>query len=150
MYAPPFEALLHHLGSSREELEKTGSVRVPAELLKFFLQMVLASCNFGEAGYLRANPDVAEAIKHGQIPNARMHFLGFGYFEGREGGMAEVDESWYLATYPDVAAAVRAKQVASAAEHFRTIGAVEGRSPNPREQATAAEWKRLLGKSAGG
>jgi hypothetical protein len=118
---------------------------VSSELFKFLLQIALASCSFDEKDYLAANPDVAEAVKKGEMTSGRKHFIGFGYFEGRTGGMPEFDENWYLDTYPDVAAAVESARVASGAEHFQLVGAIEGRSPTAREEASAAEWKRVLG-----
>ena len=144
MYVPPFNGLLKRLGTSREEFENAQSVRVSADLFKFLLQIALANSDFNETGYLRANPDVAGAVKSGEIGTARLHYIGFGYFEGRMGAVTEVDEKWYLSTYSDVAAAVRAKRVSSGAEHFHLVGAAEGRSPNAHEQATAVEWKKVL------
>ncbi len=39
--------------------------------------------NFDEAGYLAANPDVAAAVRRGDVPTGRMHFEAFGRAEGR-------------------------------------------------------------------
>ena len=59
------------------------------------LQLLVAGGSFNEAGYLRENPDVAEAVEAGQIRTARLHYIGFGFFEGRSGATPDVDEAWY-------------------------------------------------------
>ncbi len=38
---------------------------------------------FDESGYLRLNPDVAEAIKRGHVPSGYLHYVSYGYREGR-------------------------------------------------------------------
>jgi hypothetical protein len=106
--------------------------------------VTLASGDFNEVGYLRDNPDIAAAVKSGKVADARMHYVGFGYFESRTGATPEVDEAWYLRTYPDVSEAVATKSVASAAEHFRVIGAAEGRSPNAFYVPAAEQWKKAI------
>lgn len=40
--------------------------------------------NFDEAAYLRANPDVAAAVKDGSTPSGRAHFEAFGLSERRK------------------------------------------------------------------
>ena len=39
--------------------------------------------NFSELGYLAANPDVAAAVRHGQLKSGHDHFWGIGYTESR-------------------------------------------------------------------
>ena len=48
---------------------------------------------FDEAGYLAANPDVAEEIKSGKanFGDAYGHFLTYGLKEGRQGGVADIE-----------------------------------------------------------
>lgn len=41
---------------------------------------------FSEKAYLQANPDVAEAVAHGQLTSGWEHYLLFGLREGREAG----------------------------------------------------------------
>jgi membrane peptidoglycan carboxypeptidase len=93
---------------------------------------------------LKENPDVAEAVRKGQVENAQQHYSGFGYFEGRTGGTPAVSERWYLATYPDVATAVRQGKVTSATEHYNVVGGAEGRSPSADYVTAAEKWKRAL------
>jgi hypothetical protein len=142
MYVPPFDSLLTAIGVTRAEFENASVVVVPTELLKLLLQVAVASSDFNEAGYLRDNPDIAGAVKAGKVEDARVHYVGFGYFESRSGATPEVDEAWYLRTYPDVAEAVAKKSVGSAAEHFKVIGAAEGRSPNAFYVPAAEQWKK--------
>jgi hypothetical protein len=144
MYVPPFDSLLTAIGVSRDEFENASVVVVPTELLKLLLQVAVASGDFNEAGYLRENPDIAGAVKAGKVEDARLHYVGFGYFESRGGATPEVDEAWYLRTYPDVAEAVASRSVSSASEHFRVIGAAEGRSPNAFYVAAAEQWKKAI------
>ena len=144
MYLPPLDAMLKAVGATREQLNSGADVTIPAELLKLLIQAALASSDFNEAGYLSANPDVAAGVRAGAVPNARAHFIGFGYFEGRQGATPEVDERWYLRSYPDVGSAVRAGKLSSATEHFMVVGASEGRSPNVRYEGDAAQWKSAL------
>lgn len=145
MYIPPFEALLQQLNSDPARLEKSGKVEIPSRLLKLLLQLALLNSEVDEDGYLAKNADVNDAVKRGDIESGIMHYIGFGYFEGRKGALPPVDERWYLAKYPDVAQGITQKKVASATEHFYSIGAIEGRSPNAEQESNAREWKVAFG-----
>lgn len=144
MYVPPYDAVLASIGTTRPEMEGRTEVTIPAQLFRFLMQIAVAHADFNEAGYLEANPDVAAALDNGAIESARLHYVGFGYFEGRRGATPEVDEGWYLQTYPDVGSAVRTGRIGSASEHFSIVGAAEGRSPNIRYAQDAEQWKRIL------
>jgi hypothetical protein len=144
MYVPPFDPLLKAIGMTRADFEGSPEVVIPTELFKLLLQVTIASSDFNEAGYLEANPDIADAAGSAKLQDPRLHYVGFGYFEGRGGATPEVDEAWYLRTYPDVADAVAAESVASASEHFRVVGASEGRSPNTSHVQTAEQWKKAI------
>jgi len=139
MYVPSFESILRAIGTDRTAFQDSTKVTIPVELFKFLLQTTLVSCDLNEAGYLTANPDVAEALNSGSVDSVRLHYVGFGYFEGRKGAMPKVDDPWYLTTYSDVATAVKTGKVSSAAEHFEIIGAAEGRSPSASHKAIAAQ-----------
>lgn len=144
MFVPSFEALCSVLKLDQAEFHGGGTVRIPAALLKLLLQIALTAAEFDEEGYLKANPDVAKAVERGEIESAYMHYIGFGYFEGRQGGGPAVDEKWYLQRYPDVANGIQVSQIASAAQHFYRIGAAEGRSPNAEQEYSAAQWKSAI------
>jgi hypothetical protein len=144
MFVPPYIPLLKSLNASKAEAEEAGEITVPLPLLKLLLQIALAQVDFNEDNYLRANPDVRAAVERGDVESGLMHFIGYGYFEGRGGGMAIVDEEWYLGRYPDVRAAVEVGTVKSAEQHFHSVGAGEGRSPSAPEEDNAFQWKRAL------
>ncbi|WP_271504863.1 hypothetical protein [Bradyrhizobium sp. CCBAU 11357] len=135
---------MNALNINKSVLDGNGQVKVPARLLKLLLQVALAAAEFDEDSYLRENPDVAKAIGRGDVESAHLHYIGFGYFEGRRGGGPTVDDDWYLAKYPDVAAAVKDGRVKSAEAHFESIGGGEGRSPAAEYEADAAQWKLAI------
>jgi hypothetical protein len=145
MYVPPFDSLLRALGTTKERLETSTEITIPTGLLKLLLQLAVAHSDFDEEAYLRANPDVNQAVRRGDVESGQMHYIGYGYFEGRRGGAVKIDERRYLRDNPDVAAAIREGQIKSGEDHFYMIGAGEGRSPGPNQTADAAEWKRALG-----
>ena len=144
MYVPPLDSLLRALGMDRAAYGSTDTLALPKEMFKLLVQLALANSDFNEAGYLKANPDVAEAVTAGDVEDARLHYIGFGYFEGRLGGTPAVDERWYLNTYSDVAQGVRAGKIGSASEHYDVIGASEGRSPSADYLPIAEHWKKAL------
>lgn len=146
MYVIPFNTLKQRLNIVKKEPDENEIVEIPYGVLKLIMQLALAGAEFDEASYLDANPDVVNAVATGEVTSARMHFVGYGYFEGRS-GVPKVDERWYLANYPDVAAALSAKRIRSASEHFYAVGAAEGRSPNGRMEQTARQWKKAMGQS---
>lgn len=86
---------------------------------------------FDADAYLRANPDVAQAIQAGQIPSAQDHFERFGKAEGREivptADSAYFNPNVYLQRNQDVADAIAAGQFGSAQEHWNAHGRFEGR-----------------------
>lgn len=144
MYVPPYDSLLKSLGTTAGEVDTSDKIAVPAKLLKLLLQLAVAYSDFDEESYLKANPDVKQAVQRHEIENGHLHYVGYGYFEGRKGGAAAVEESWYLKKYPDVAAAIKEGRVRSAFDHFNSVGAAEGRSPNAEQEETAAQWKTAL------
>ena len=144
MYVPPLDSILRSIGLDRTAYDHASKIPLPKEMFKLLMQVALANSDFNEAGYLRENPDVADAVRSGSIDDARMHYIGYGYFEGRVGGTPAVDERWYLNTYSDVAQAVKLGKVASASEHYNVIGSSEGRSPNRDYVPVAEQWKRAL------
>src|SRR5579859_3183700 len=144
MYVPPLNSLLSVMNSSRKDFDGAGKISVPAPLFRLLLQLAVANSDFNEVGYLAANADVADAIRSKDVEGAQLHYIGYGYLEGRIGATPEVDEAWYLKTYPDVFASVKSGQVKSAAHHFNIIGAAEGRAPSAQYQAEAFQWKKAL------
>jgi hypothetical protein len=144
MFVPSAESLMNALNLDKSVLDGPGPIKVPAGLLKLLLQIAVAATEFDEDGYLRENPDVAKAVSRGELESAHIHYIGFGYFEGRRGGGPAVDTEWYLGKYPDVGAAVKDGRVKSAEAHFFSIGGGEGRSPAAEHEAEAAQWKSAI------
>lgn len=147
MYLPPDEALLATFAKAEAANPPEEMRKVPNAFLKLLLQFALVRLPFDEADYLAANPDVAAAVKRGEIASGRLHFLGYGYFEGRPGGLRDVDAGWYLKTYPDVAEAITqgTTLARSATDHYRMAGAVEGRAPYAEVQGEVAQLQRAMG-----
>jgi hypothetical protein len=145
MYIPPYAALLQVLKKSRSDLDDQASIEIPVLVFKLLLKAAILGAEFDEESYLQANPDVRRAVRDGEIKSGYQHFVQFGYFEGRKGGMNEVDPRWYLRTYPDIAAAVKNGKIDYAREHFYDAGAAEGRSPNPDYVDDAEQWKYAFG-----
>lgn len=145
MYVPPYNALLKALQIDRDYVENVGTVTIPIALFRMLLQFAVASSDFNEETYLKANPDVAEAARRSEVASGFAHYIGFGYFEGRRGGMP-FDEKWYKNAYADVTKAISNGEINSAEDHFYAVGGGEGRCPSATENFTAAEWKRALFK----
>jgi hypothetical protein len=144
MYVPPLDSLLRAIGLDRATYNNSETIGLPKEMFRLLVQLALSNSDFNEAGYLRANPDVADAVRRGEVEDARLHYIGFGYFEGRIGGTPAVDERWYLKMYSDVAQGIRAGKIGSASEHYDVIGASEGRSPSATYLPIAEHWKKAL------
>lgn len=146
MYIPPYNALKKALEIHAETWANDETVTIPETLFKLLLQMVLAMNDFDNAAYLAANPDVQEAVQRGEVKSALLHYIGYGYFEGRPGGTAVVDRTWYSRTYPDVVQALQdgTTEVRSMEEHFHVIGAAEGRSPNASVIGDVHLWMTAL------
>jgi CHRD domain len=89
------------------------------------------STGFDDAYYLQANPDVAAADVAAAGVQPLLHFLFFGWREGRDIN-ALFDASGYREHYPDVAAAG-----VDPAFHFTRFGWREGRDPSPWFDTTA-------------
>jgi hypothetical protein len=142
MYVPHYDAILHGIGTTRAELDGRTEMAIPLSLFHFLLKIALTHGEFNLPGYLAANPDVQDAAKKSQIPDVNMHYMHFGFFEGRRGAIPAVDESWYRRNYADIAAAVRRGDIASGSEHFATIGAEEFRAPSFAYLEDAMEWER--------
>jgi hypothetical protein len=147
MYVPPLNAILHNLSITKEKFDGAETVEVPRALFIFLMRIALANSDFNEPGYLAANPDVATASKNGTVQNPLLHYIGDGYFEGRQGGVPALDEKWYLRTYQDVADAVKRRTTHSALQHFSTVGAAELRAPAEAYRNDAVQWGNAFGKS---
>jgi hypothetical protein len=146
MYVPPLESLYRHLAVRQLAFDGEQQVQLSSKFFKFILQLAIAHCDFDEGDYLDKNPDVRKAVERGEVESGFVHYVEYGYFEGRRGGIPSVDEKWYNKQYPDVAAGIAAGKIKDATEHFYSIGAAEGRSPNQANEIEAAQWKKVLSR----
>jgi hypothetical protein len=146
MYVPYYDAILHAIGTSREELKGANEIRIPLSLFKFLLRSAVAHSEVNLTGYLNANRDIREAAKAGRVPDPKQHYVDFGFFEGRRGATPAVDETWYRRTYSDISSAIRTGAISSGTEHFDAIGAQEFRSPSAAYSSDTDEWRQACGK----
>jgi hypothetical protein len=108
---------------------RTQYVAVDRDHLIQVLKPAVRRIYLDEDWYLKANPDIRQAIKKGVVASAREHYVTSGYFEHRLPYEIVPEEAWYLEQYPDVAAAVKAGLFSGARDHFRSEGYREGRLP---------------------
>jgi hypothetical protein len=103
--------------------------------------------HFDGLAYLRAYPEVEEAVRGRRLPSALEHYVRHGHAEGRRFALAvdgspnagtlgqlvepEFDGLAYLRAHPDVARLVRRQELSSALHHYLHYGHAEGR-PLPR------------------
>ena len=120
------------------------TVTIPVPLFQHLLRLALATGQINEEEYLRKNPDVAAAIRSGDIANAQDHFISAGYFEDRGGVGLDVSESWYVKSNPDVARAIVMGEWVSGEAHYNQRGLFEGRAPNKAAEPDLAVWKEVL------
>jgi hypothetical protein len=95
-----------------------------------------------EAWYLETNPDVAQAVKSGDLTSARAHYMLAGFYEDRWPYRIVVDEPWYEGEYADVKMAIARGSVQSCQDHFNRYGFIEGRLPS-------MGWSLLTRRQAG-
>jgi hypothetical protein len=108
---------------------------------------VLQNIRVDESWYLRAYPDVHEAISKGIVPDPKSHYCSFGFYEHRMPYRIVIDEPWYLAEYSDVRAAIARRHFASGQAHFDLDGFREGRIPYPAFRLELADERSLTGQT---
>ena len=134
-------AILDDAVTVSDRSDGSRTVSMSENHYRLLIELLYENSKFDEAAYLRANLDVAAAVKRGDIESGLSHFLSTGWKEGRSGVAPRVDEAWYLRKYPDVANAVRAGRVKSASSHFVDGGYREGRASNSRVDAFLTRWR---------
>jgi hypothetical protein len=130
MSIPTFATLLNDRVVAPSNAEEYVGVRRHffQDCMAWFLDRVKVD----EGWYLSTYPDVRKALTDGVVPNARTHWVKFGYYEHRMPFRIEVDEPWYLTAYPDIERAVKRRDVLSGQDHFERFGYREGRLPYAR------------------
>ncbi|MFL5255970.1 MAG: hypothetical protein ACJ8AI_24365 [Rhodopila sp.] len=127
-YLPPFDVVKRsfELSTSKGQLMATASYE---NIIKM-IRLLISAIDVDEVWYLDTYPDVAQAVRQGQISSAKEHFINNGYFEGRLPSKVTVDEEWYKNEYPDVAESIKQGAEQSAQVHFYRNGYKEGRMPH--------------------
>ena len=105
-------------------------IEVDEEALRQVLLIRANLIQVDETWYVRTYPDVAEALRRGEIASGREHYIRDGFFEDRFPRPIIVDEDWYMQEYPDVADAIRRGRFVSPQAHFDEFGFKEGRLPS--------------------
>jgi len=121
---------------------RTQYVAVEKDHLVHFLKPTLQLIFVDSEWYLRANPDIAQAIDSGAVANAADHYVTYGYYEHRMPYEIKVDEAWYLGQYADVSEAVAKGVFGSAREHYYSVGFREGRLPHANFALRTADEAR--------
>jgi hypothetical protein len=127
MSLPTFATLINNKVVTQQG--DSPSYSVDQHFFQTCMATLLNMVQVDEAWYLAAYPDVAEALKAGQLADCKAHFVWFGYYEHRMPRPIEVDEAWYLKVYPDIEKAVERQAFASGQDHFNRCGYSEGRMP---------------------
>src|SRR3954454_17766884 len=80
-YLPPFDVVKRsfELSTSKGQLMATASYE---NIIKM-IRLLISAIDVDEVWYLDTYPDVAQAVRQGQISSAKEHFINNGYFEGR-------------------------------------------------------------------
>jgi hypothetical protein len=107
-----------------------ADVKLPKDVFDRLLRAALAGSHFDEEWYLKANPDVAAAVRARKVESGHTHYINTGYFEGRLPYEIDVDEEYYFEKNDDVKRAARARKLRSAKEHWYSNGIKEGRDPS--------------------
>ncbi len=142
-YIPPYEVLKDGIGTSPDgEL-----VIMSGDLFRMFLAVLAQSAGFDPAWYREQHPDVAEAIRQGEISDEIGHFVTFGYQEGRAASRMTVDEDWYRDAYPDVDDAIFEGTRDSAEDHYNDTGYFEGRVPDAASENEILRWRMTIAQS---
>lgn len=141
---PNGRILLEGMGFSLERLQTGSKGAVSLPILKALLCAAASSLPFDEEFYLSTYPDIRKAHETGKIKDLRVHFVEFGYLEGRMGAPPEFDEDFYKTTYPDVAVAIAKGDVKSAFDHYVYAGAFEGRHASASAMEANRRWSELL------
>jgi hypothetical protein len=148
-YVPHVDLFLQALRINRERLDSKSKIAIDAKLLKALLRAVVECGPFCEQFYLETYPDIAKAHEAGELPDLKQHYIEHGYFEGRVGAPAAVDEEYYASHYQDVAQAMTRGNLKSIAQHYQQSGYAEGRIPSAALEPAIEKWLSVLRENPG-
>lgn len=126
---------------------ESGYMHIESHFLIDCMAPILEEIRVDETWYLRAYPDVQEAIQRGVVKDPKSHYCRFGFFEHRMPYYILVDEAWYLKQYPDVRAALADLHFASGQAHFDVEGFREGRFPYANFRLDLIDGVKLNGQT---
>ncbi|MDD4949462.1 glycosyltransferase family 2 protein [Sulfuricurvum sp.] len=116
---------MHQFLSGERLLEGEYVFEISSEILKNITKL------FDEKNYLKANPDVYDAIKIGEFENGWDHFIRCGIHEARKGErklhprIPFLSECKYVSLNPDILAAMQRHEITMPYEHFLVYGYTE-------------------------
>jgi len=142
-YLPDFHEFLRAFPQLSNP-EANGTVTVSVSFLRFLISELAARIPFDDAFYGSTYPDVADAVRRGQIPSLHDHFCSTGFFEGRKPGLRHVDRAWYLRQYEDLNRAFSTGALADAAKHFNETGQFEDRVGSRYQYEEREKWRSRL------
>ena len=143
MYVIPYKVICRALVSSSKQTD-SGCTPIALAVIRCLLKDAISIMPFDEEAYLDSNPDVAAAIRRGEINSAHAHYISDGYFEDREGANQIFDELWYVRHYSDVAKAIKTGAWLTGRHHYNNDGIFEWRSPNQNALLDVERWRNLL------
>ncbi len=82
---------------------------------------------YDEGFYLRAYPEIAQAVSSGRMPTGLYHYIMFGFAENRD--PFALDRGWYTRTYPLAAVEIGRGEYIDAHHHYTEIGHKRGYEP---------------------
>jgi hypothetical protein len=127
-YVISYSALLKELGI-QTRLHDEHTIELTGDQLRSLIKKLLVYISVDERWYRSTYSDIDRAIRSGEVPSAKEHFVSDGYFEDRLPSQVLVDEEFYTRRYPDVAQRIDDGEISSAQEHFESHGFSEGRLP---------------------
>ncbi|MEM7741335.1 MAG: hypothetical protein AAF225_11100 [Pseudomonadota bacterium] len=142
-FFPEWADLAKFAGIQAEDIGKE-TVNVRSEFIRLLIQQLLDTLPFSEKAYIKANPDIAQAIKTGQVASGSQHYAMTGYFEGRYAGNFAVNPTWYLGNNSDIREAALRGDISDATRHFQSTGYHEGRTGTEEQLRMRKSWSVLL------
>jgi hypothetical protein len=145
-YLPPYDELCTLLGVSKDELQGSGRVQVPAQVLAALIRVAVAGLAIDTQLYREWYPDLDKTFKK-RSTDIESHFKQTGYFEGRRFPLL-VDVDYYRVKYPDLALALARGELRDLKTHFHEVGVFEQRVPSAEAEGEMNSWA-WLGKTYG-
>jgi hypothetical protein len=141
-YIPQFGELCALLGVRKDELQRSGLVQVPAQILLALIKASVAGLPIDVEFYKQANPDIDKAFRNKPKEVVEKHFKETGYFEDRKLPL-RVDVEYYGRRYGDLAEALKKGEIADLRVHFYEVGIFEKRVPSAEAESDMKTWEQF-------